>query len=145
MPTTNVLTLPPQTKKDNHTVDALQPVLTVNAAGLPHVLIPSAVQHPQLIRVSGPAVQQHGVSLSHRLGVPYNCHQPTASSARVRRRGGMATFPAAYQAEGHGYAPSRHLVDVVGGCAAASRNHWCGATDRPMQWRRRASWTALRQ
>jgi hypothetical protein len=39
-----VLTLPPQTNKSNHPVVALQHILTINAAGLPHVLILSAVQ-----------------------------------------------------------------------------------------------------
>ena len=47
----NVLTLLPETNNGNHPVVALQPILTINAAGPPYVLILSAVQHPGLVVV----------------------------------------------------------------------------------------------
>lgn len=35
LPTTNLVPLPPQTNKGNHWVVALEPIITINAAGLP--------------------------------------------------------------------------------------------------------------
>jgi hypothetical protein len=43
-PTTNVLTLPPDTKKDNHPVVALNPSSPSTPPDYPHVLILSAAQ-----------------------------------------------------------------------------------------------------
>jgi hypothetical protein len=45
LPTENVLTLPPETKKDNHPVAALSPSSPSTPPAYPHVLILSAAEH----------------------------------------------------------------------------------------------------
>jgi hypothetical protein len=45
LPTTNLLTLPPDTNEDNHLVAALNPSSRSTPPAYPHVLILSAVGH----------------------------------------------------------------------------------------------------
>jgi hypothetical protein len=45
LPTTNVLTVPPETNKDNHPVVALSPSSPSTPPAYPHMLILNAVEH----------------------------------------------------------------------------------------------------